>query len=111
MHIVQLLSSGSILSIFFSAITFFPILTLDQYSCVVFPWSSIFDSLALLDLSCGNHSEVNEHDVCGHVLGAIPASRVRLSDVVASLSVEQQAWIRWWAADLPGGDSVQFAGI
>ena len=42
-------------------------------------------------ISCG---AMNEHDTCGHVLGALS---------------EQQAWMRWWPGDLQGDDSVQFA--
>ena len=40
-----------------------------------------------------------------------PASCVRLSDVLSSLSVKQQALMRWSAADLQGDDSVQFSEI
>ena len=56
--------------------------------------------------------EMTEHDMCGHELGAMvlrPASRVLLSDVFSSFSVEQQAWMCRWAGDLQGDDSVQFA--
>ena len=51
-------------------------------------------------LSRDNSSEGNEHDTCGHVLGAIPASRVRWSDVLIRFPSSSQAWMRWWAADL-----------
>ena len=42
--------------------------------------------------------DVNEHDLCGHVLRAIPASLCQLPDVFGSLFGEQQAWMRWWGA-------------
>ena len=56
--------------------------------------------------SCG---EMNEHDMCGHVLGAMvlePASRVRQSE-----TVEQQARMLRWAADLQVDVCAQFAEI